>query len=67
MSFKLSTSKPLNNNISKSWITTNDDELLFLETEKGYSHEVKRNEKFNTLSMSLTLTKPQNRNHRNQN
>ena len=55
MSFKLSTPKPLSNNISKIWITTNDDEPLFLETEKCYSYGVKRNEKFNTLSMSLIL------------
>ena len=55
MSFKLSTPKPLNKNISKVWITTNDEEPLYLETEKCYSYGVKRNEKFNPLPMSLIL------------
>ena len=58
MSFKLSTPKPLNYNpnISKIWITTEtDEEPLYLETKKCFSYRVRRNEKFNTLTMSLIL------------
>ena len=36
-------------------ITTNDDEPLFLETEKCSSYRVRKDEKFNALSMSLIL------------
>ena len=59
MSFKLSTPKPLNYNpnISKILITTEtDEELLYFETGKCFSYGIRRNEKFNTLTiMSLIL------------
>ena len=57
MSFKLSIPRPLinNPNISKIWITANDDGPLFLETQKCFSYGVRKDEKINSLSMSLIL------------
>ena len=38
------------------------EELLYLETEKCFSYGVRRNEKFNTLPMSLMLDEAKKKN-----